>query len=884
MIEVQALGGLRVVVDGAELHSLPTRPRRAALLAYLAVTGSESREKLCFLFWPDHGPDRARHNLRQTLYELRRDLGADALKSPVGQVRVSERVRVDVNAIDALLKAEHYRDAIDRYGGPFLDGAELAASPDFERWVEATRRRLHRRLGAAFRVLYEGTADAAERVAIARRWVVHDPLDDEAQHGLIASLGALGRRREALQQYDRYVALIRDELDIEPLERTVELAKAIRSADGIPLEGTRSNGAQAIESLDPVAPDSPRNRTEEVVGGPAARRSIQASPSSANPLRPRWNWWAAALAVIVLVGAILVRSNGPSVDSLPEGTDLAGSRDRVVVLPFDNLTGDTAVRLIGDMVAAVTATRLVDERIGTAYLYSDLYGLGVFDPTDSLTLPSTPRDRVVEVVGAGTVVSGRIVSVPAGPVVMANLFDLTSGVPQLIQNIQPVPIDVGAPGPAVAQTADRILALAAAYIVDPAISPDRAMPGNLTPPPNLEAFRAYQRGLALANESDWGGAAAAFLEAYAMDTTNVVYGIEAAGRVASAAQQRGYTTNGPEWNTADSLIRALEPRAHNLNPVAEANFRLVRAWVSPEVAWDDMWRAARRLPSLAPGTLEHYKGAFASAQAHRMAEAVQILEALDQDRGSLADWAPTSVWLYTAYWFLGDFDGAAAVAGEAAVRFSASIATARYFQALRAAALTRQGKDDEVLGVLDEVEHLDVRPCSRATAYVRVIRESIRMGRDLGSGAAGSAVDWFERGFKDHETCRNYGMALVHLEDWDRATRFWRGLDRKRLAEGVDPALDEYAYRAIALAGSGDPDGAGRELARLSQAAGADRRGEGRFLAATVLYQMGDTLGALDYVRDANRRGYARADIGMHPLALRLWEHPMFQEFMEPVG
>ena len=52
-----------------------------ALLVYLAVEADHPhrRQSLAGLLWPESDQDRARHALVQTLYALRRDLGADVV-------------------------------------------------------------------------------------------------------------------------------------------------------------------------------------------------------------------------------------------------------------------------------------------------------------------------------------------------------------------------------------------------------------------------------------------------------------------------------------------------------------------------------------------------------------------------------------------------------------------------------------------------------------------------------------------------------------------------------------------------------------------------------------------------------------------------------------
>jgi len=73
-------------------------------------------------------------------------------------------------------------------------------------------------------------------------WVGLDPLDDGGQQHLIQLLADSGSRNEALAQYDRYEALLRSELGLEPLDETLELVEAIRAGTFRP---SVSSGAEA---------------------------------------------------------------------------------------------------------------------------------------------------------------------------------------------------------------------------------------------------------------------------------------------------------------------------------------------------------------------------------------------------------------------------------------------------------------------------------------------------------------------------------------------------------------------------------------------------------------------------------------------------------------
>jgi DNA-binding SARP family transcriptional activator/predicted Ser/Thr protein kinase len=229
MIRLEVLGGLRVFQNGEELPALPSKPQRCALLVYLAVEGEATRDRLCYLLWPESDPKDARHALSQTLSELKRELG-DAWLDVVGErISTTSETDVDVHALHQALEESRYLQALELYRGPFLDGTRLGGGVDFERWIEGKRSQLHRGVRIAFRAAAESESAPEARVRLTRAWVALDPLDDESQHALIESLAAAGDRTEALSCFQQYELLIRTELDLEPMDDTRELVKLIKS-------------------------------------------------------------------------------------------------------------------------------------------------------------------------------------------------------------------------------------------------------------------------------------------------------------------------------------------------------------------------------------------------------------------------------------------------------------------------------------------------------------------------------------------------------------------------------------------------------------------------------------------------------------------------------
>ena len=186
------------------------------------------------VLWPDRDPERARHSLSQTLYELRGELGDGCIETAGEVLRAGPDLQVDARAFLEAAEEGDAARALEIYDGSFLEGAHLAPTRDFESWVDRTRSRLHRlhRKTCSEHIeacLEEGRRD--EALSSARHWVELDPLDDEAQQHLIRLLAEEGRRSEALRQFERYRTLLARELDLEPLDQIQELVARIREGE-----------------------------------------------------------------------------------------------------------------------------------------------------------------------------------------------------------------------------------------------------------------------------------------------------------------------------------------------------------------------------------------------------------------------------------------------------------------------------------------------------------------------------------------------------------------------------------------------------------------------------------------------------------------------------
>jgi TolB-like protein len=344
-LNVTTLGGIAFVRDGDEFRP-PTR-KAAALLVYLALSprGSRSREHLADALWGRSADEQSRASLRQTLSILRKTLGerADLLQPGPDAVGI-DRARIEIDALEfeTLARSPGQADlerAAEIYQGPFLEGFSLKEE-GFEEWLAFTReqyRELALQLFVRLVEHYRMLREYETSLRYALRLLALDPLREQTHRLLMELFARLGRREQALLQYGECVRLLEADLGIEPAAETQALYASIKAG---------------------IAPGDDADADDR----PDAAR--QAEDSSAAPV-----------------------------------SRTEAGRPVIVVLPFDNLSGDPAQ----DYFSAGITEDIITE-------LSRFRSLSVIAHSSSMSLKQQGVDLpdMVGRLGAGYVLEGSV--------------------------------------------------------------------------------------------------------------------------------------------------------------------------------------------------------------------------------------------------------------------------------------------------------------------------------------------------------------------------------------------------------------------------------------------------------------------------------------------
>jgi TolB-like protein/DNA-binding SARP family transcriptional activator/Flp pilus assembly protein TadD len=363
LIRLHLLGTVDLRLDGVEVRSVLSQPKRLALLAYLASAtprGFHSRDTLLALFWPESDGERARNSLRQALHQLRRSLGDDVVVGR-GDREVGldpARFWCDAAEFDQALEEGRFEDALKLYRGDVLPGFFIDDAAEAERWLEEERARRRRAaVDAAGRLAEREEARGEWRAAAlwAERALSFAPSEEGTLRRLLVLLERAGEPAAALGAFADFERRLQAEYGLSPSAETLRLVEQLRRPAAAAPSATEAITAPtaATPRHDPAPatvapststePSAPQAETVEIAS--PAIISSEARPAvpapgvmPADPVaKPRGRWGRFAAAAVGLVAVLgggwfaTARGGGPAVER---------ETPSIAVLPFVNLSGN----------------------------------------------------------------------------------------------------------------------------------------------------------------------------------------------------------------------------------------------------------------------------------------------------------------------------------------------------------------------------------------------------------------------------------------------------------------------------------------------------------------------------------------------------------------
>jgi len=220
------------------------------LLCYLAMNSDKilNREKLVELFWGSSDSEAAKYNLRYTLWTLRRifknEKAQDIIVNVKNGCKINETYKIitDVSLLDNLLtnieKDKKYYKNITMekihsiYKGEFLEGFYLKNCPEFNDWVFYEREACQRKyiaLLSGFSTYLQENNLPEKCIEVYEEMIRMNPLQEDLYLNLIRLYIQLGDRNAALTHYEKCCKVLREELNIGPMQELQKVYQEIKN-------------------------------------------------------------------------------------------------------------------------------------------------------------------------------------------------------------------------------------------------------------------------------------------------------------------------------------------------------------------------------------------------------------------------------------------------------------------------------------------------------------------------------------------------------------------------------------------------------------------------------------------------------------------------------
>lgn len=879
MLDLRLLGQVDLRgPEGQSLLSVLSQTKRFALLAYLAAESGQvhRRDTLLALFWPEHEDDRARKALNQAVYQLRRSLG-DGVVLTVGDGDLAldpDRLRCDVRDFEQAREADTPANAAERYTGDLLPGFHVSDAPGFEDWL--ARRRQQLRADAAHSAL-AAAASARERAEAvgAARWARRSmelaPFDETLHRSALEVLEASGDHAGALRAYEAFAERLEEDFSARPSAETRRLIERIAYA----VSPGASGGTQGVavvraglgpSTMDASAPDAP-----EPGVGHSSQVGATVSEGRPDPLRR-----IVGLGLLLVVGVASVWGlSRPDAGPSPAAPVGALDPERVLVVPFENRTGDPELEGVGRLAADWITQELARSGLARVVPFislAHLEGPGTWEDPQLMRASVIPL-QVARDHDAGILVSGSVYRVDDEIVFQATVTDAGTG--DVLRGVEPVSAPRDAVGEGVSRLRDEVVG-AVVTLLDPNL---RLWSDFASSPPDLETYRLYAEGITrfVDHQADAWTPLITAAEADSTFTAPLIWAYFAAGDDPARRRQ------------AVDRIRDRRPR---MAPWDRAMADYVVA--SHEADYLRAYEAGRRAANIAPNSEWEYKVARGACLAQLKELCAESLARLYPfERGWMASWARWGAGWGTYLDLmeeLGDYQALLEGSERYLERFQDDPIGGHLY---KMAALVHLDRTAEALAHVDSV--VEVRA---EEPWVGLLLASV--GRWLsGHGHRREAVArlatsarWFEP--RDRGLTREDRVVRMGALYWLHRLESDPEASRERLAEAADLAMalsEEFPDAPVVLRNAGVPlarsghalgDSAdarrARELeTRLVAETSSEHLWRGPIGRARIAAARDDHEATLSLLEEGYRVGLPWSQVANWIDFEPLWSHPRFR-------
>lgn len=223
-IKIRFIGEVQIELDG-EMQGV-THNKYEALFLYLIVHKKCTRNELINLFWDEVPEDKARKNLRNAIYNIKKVYGSHLITNTgYTLISICEDVKIELDLYEIAKNNDVFMD-INKYTTfTFLKNYNTNCS-GFEHWLSIQRRLYND-------IFYNQYIKAKERakisnknnalISICLKLIEINNLDDQNYIDLMVCYDRIGKYSKSIQVYKNLKQILKAELDIEPSNEATNL-------------------------------------------------------------------------------------------------------------------------------------------------------------------------------------------------------------------------------------------------------------------------------------------------------------------------------------------------------------------------------------------------------------------------------------------------------------------------------------------------------------------------------------------------------------------------------------------------------------------------------------------------------------------------------------
>lgn len=215
MIEILVLQNPKVLVNKQEMM-FPYK-KVEALLYYMAVEKSATRDQIATLLWEECDESSARKNLRHALYTIRKVFGEELITSPTRQnLELNQELEIESD-YDRFLE-ENEKNGTEVYKSDFLQNFYLKNAGAFEDWMNFKRGKLKE---IYLNRLYEKMQNVEhlslkKREKLFERYTTAEPIDERIYMMMMQIYAKEGLYYKGIRIYQQLSEKLHTELGILP--------------------------------------------------------------------------------------------------------------------------------------------------------------------------------------------------------------------------------------------------------------------------------------------------------------------------------------------------------------------------------------------------------------------------------------------------------------------------------------------------------------------------------------------------------------------------------------------------------------------------------------------------------------------------------------------